>query len=68
MANPKVKMSHRRTHNRFAHWLAKKSAPGMVHCTHCGEMIPTYSACPACGYYRGRKVLKVAADKAPAEE
>ncbi|MGN0838947.1 MAG: 50S ribosomal protein L32 [Pyramidobacter sp.] len=67
MATPKMKMSHRRTHLRFAHWLGKKSAPGMTACSHCGEMIPTYSVCPACGYYRGRKVMKVAADKAQAE-
>lgn len=64
MATPKMKVSHRRTHMRFAHWLSKKIAPGMTACSHCGEMIPTYSACPVCGYYRGCKVLKVAADKA----
>lgn len=67
MATPKMKTSHRRTHNRFAHWLGKKSAPNTTVCSHCGETIETYCVCPACGYYRGRKVMKVAADKAQAE-
>ena len=30
-------------------------------------MIQNYCACPVCGYYRIRKVLKVAADKAETE-
>ncbi|BDF79053.1 50S ribosomal protein L32 [Pyramidobacter piscolens] len=67
MATPKMKVSHRRTHMRFAHWLGEKTAPNMTACSHCGEMIQNYCACPVCGYYRGRKVLKVAADKAETE-
>lgn len=67
MATPKMKTSHRRTHQRMAQWLGSMTAPGMTVCSHCGETIMNYSACPACGYYRGRKVLKVAADKAAAE-
>ncbi|MDY3869563.1 MAG: 50S ribosomal protein L32 [Pyramidobacter sp.] len=51
----------------MAQWLGSMTAPGMTVCSHCGETIMNYSACPACGYYRGRKVLKVAADKAAAE-
>ena len=27
MATPKMKVSHRRTHMRFAHWLGEKTAP-----------------------------------------
>ncbi|MBP5212346.1 MAG: 50S ribosomal protein L32 [Pyramidobacter sp.] len=67
MATPKIRQSHRRTHHRFSQWLGEKVAPGLTTCSHCGETIMPYCACPACGYYRGRKVIKVAADKAPAE-
>lgn len=63
MATVKRKHSHRRTHIRYAHWVGEKTAPNLTACSHCGEMIPTYSVCPACGYYRGRKVMKVAADE-----
>lgn len=63
MPTPKRKHSHRRTHLRYAQWVGELRAPNLTACTHCGEMIPTYSACPVCGYYRGRKVIKVAADK-----
>ncbi len=67
MATPKMKVSHRRTHNRMAHWLGALKAPGMTACPHCGETIMNYSACPACGYYRGRKVITVASDAAAEE-
>jgi ribosomal protein L32 len=39
------------------HWLGALEAPAMTTCSHCGETIQTYRACPACGYYRGRQVL-----------
>jgi large subunit ribosomal protein L32 len=32
-------------------------------CPKCGEEIQTYRACGHCGYYRGRKVLKIAEEK-----
>ena len=32
-------------------------------CPHCGEMIETYHACPACGYYKGRQIVKIAEAK-----
>jgi large subunit ribosomal protein L32 len=32
-------------------------------CPKCGEEIQTYRACGQCGYYRGRKVLKIAEEK-----
>jgi large subunit ribosomal protein L32 len=59
MATPKRRVSHARTHNRKAHWLGALSAPELTTCSHCGETIQTYRACGHCGYYRGRKVLKV---------
>ena len=29
----------------------------------CGEVIETYRACPACGFYKGRQVLKITEEK-----
>lgn len=68
MATPKNKVSHRRTHLRKAHWLGALSAPELMTCTHCGSTVMNYTACPDCGYYRGRKVKTVAADKIVASE
>lgn len=63
MATPKRRISHARTHNRKAKFLGALSAPAMTVCPRCGETIQTYRACTACGHYRGRKVLKVAAEE-----
>ena len=38
-------------------------SPSLTACKHCGEMIQTYRACPACGYYKGRQVVKIAEEK-----
>lgn len=54
MATPKRRVSHSRTHNRKAHWLGSLEAPSLTTCKHCGEVIETYRACPACGFYKGR--------------
>ncbi|EHM12966.1 MULTISPECIES: 50S ribosomal protein L32 [Jonquetella] len=66
MATPKGKTSHRRTHLRKAHWLGALNSPETTACSHCGEPVANYTVCPACGYYKGRKVMTVAADKAAA--
>ncbi len=60
MATPKRRISHARTHNRKAKFLGALSAPELTTCPRCGEVAQTYRACSHCGYYRGRKVLKVA--------
>ncbi|HHV52676.1 MAG TPA: 50S ribosomal protein L32 [Synergistaceae bacterium] len=57
MALPKRHVSHSKTHSRKAQWLRAVKAPAVTTCTHCGEVIQSYQACPSCGYYRGRKVL-----------
>ena len=59
MATPKRRVSHSRTHERKSQWLGALSAPALTMCPHCGEMIETYRACSACGYYKGRQVFKV---------
>jgi large subunit ribosomal protein L32 len=63
MATPKRKTSHARRGNRQAHYLSALKAPSIASCPKCGESVQSYCACNACGYYRGHKVLKVAADK-----
>ncbi|MDR1508012.1 MAG: 50S ribosomal protein L32 [Synergistaceae bacterium] len=63
MATPKRRISHARTHNRKAKFLGALSAAPSTICPRCGEEIQTYRACGSCGYYRGRQVLKIAAEK-----
>lgn len=60
MATPKRRVSHSRTHNRKSQWLGALSEPSLTTCKHCGEVIRTYRACPACGHYKGREVIKMA--------
>lgn len=64
MATPKRRISHSRTHNRKAKFLGALNAPAVTKCKECGEPIQSYTACPKCGMYRGRKVLKIADDAA----
>ena len=59
MATPKRKTSHARTAQRKAQWLGALRAPEVQACPRCGEMVQSYCACSACGYYRGRKILDV---------
>lgn len=35
-------------------------APTIVPCPNCGEMMVPHRACPACGFYKGVQVTKVA--------
>ncbi|NLV82670.1 MAG: 50S ribosomal protein L32 [Synergistaceae bacterium] len=59
MATPKRRVSHSRTHKRKAQWLGALVEPALTICAHCGETIQTYRACPACGYYKGRQIIKI---------
>ena len=52
----KTKKRMRRTH-------LKKSVPGMTKCPNCGEMIRPHRACPKCGYYKGKEVVKVSEEE-----
>lgn len=51
---PKRRWSTRRQGKRRATLIA--SAITSVKCSHCGELKPAHSVCPACGYYRGRVI------------
>ncbi len=58
MAVPKSRVSHARSHKRKSQWLGSATAPQMTTCSHCGEVIVNYHACPECGFYKGRKVVQ----------
>ncbi|MBQ9904648.1 MAG: 50S ribosomal protein L32 [Synergistaceae bacterium] len=66
MATPKRKVSHARTSQRKANWLGALSAPVTMKCEHCGEVMLAHHACPSCGYYRKRQVVKMKTEEAEA--
>ena len=47
----KTAKRQRRTH-------LKKDAPTVVTCKQCGAPIAPHRACPKCGYYKGKEVIK----------
>ena len=57
MAVPKRKVSKARRDKRRSTW--KLSLPGMTKCPKCGEFILAHRVCKACGYYKGKEVVKV---------
>ncbi len=62
MAVPKGKVSRqRRDKRRSSTW--KLTAPNLVKCPNCGELVKPHHACKNCGLYNGRTVLKVEESK-----
>ncbi|HUX07964.1 MAG TPA: 50S ribosomal protein L32 [Acidobacteriota bacterium] len=57
MANPKRKISKGRRDRRRSHDSLK--TPGMSICPNCYETKMPHRACAACGYYKGREVIKI---------
>lgn len=55
MAVPKGKVSKQRGNKRFANW--KLTAPNLVACPHCEELIASHTVCSNCGYYNGKQVV-----------
>lgn len=47
----KTKKRMRRTH-------LKKELPGLTTCPNCGASIKPHRACPECGNYKGKEVVK----------
>ncbi|WP_422445908.1 50S ribosomal protein L32 [Thermoanaerobacterium sp. DL9XJH110] len=60
MANPKRKTSKSRRDMRRSHW--KLTLPAISVCPQCHEPKLPHRACPSCGYYRNREVIKVEAE------
>ncbi len=60
MAVPKRKHSKARRDKRRSNvW--KIQAPALMSCPQCGEFKLPHRVCKACGYYKGREVIKVEA-------
>ncbi len=56
MAVPKGKQSKSRTNKRFANY--KATAPTLVECPHCHEMMQAHRVCAHCGFYDKEEVVK----------
>lgn len=56
MAVPKRKISKSRRGNRRSHDALNK--PAMSICSQCAETKAPHRACPHCGTYKGREVVK----------
>ena len=55
---PKGKMSKSKRDKRKAQsW--QISAPSLVHCSRCGELMKAHRACKSCGNYNNREVIAV---------
>ena len=54
---PKNKSSKARRDSRRANW--KMSAPALVKCSHCGELMMHHRVCKACGYYDKKSIVEV---------
>ena len=57
MAVPKRKMSKSRRDRRRANW--KLTAPGLIECPQCHEMIMPHRVRKYCGHYKGKAVMDV---------
>ncbi|HVK40414.1 MAG TPA: 50S ribosomal protein L32 [Candidatus Kapabacteria bacterium] len=56
MPNPKRKMSKSRRDKRRTHYKATAATFGK--CPNCAEAKQPHMACPNCGYYNGRVILR----------
>lgn len=59
MGVPKRKTSKMRLRTRKA--ANRWHAPQLVKCGQCGSALRAHTACPSCGYYKGRQVLTIEA-------
>lgn len=57
MPLPKRRHSNQRTRLRRTHY--KLTLPGISECPRCHAPSLSHHACPSCGYYNGRLVIKV---------
>ncbi|MGN1352132.1 MAG: 50S ribosomal protein L32 [Clostridia bacterium] len=56
MAQPKRRWSKQRTHTKRSTWKLKEKT--IATCKHCNEPVMPHRACPNCGYYDGKEVIK----------
>ena len=57
MPNPKRKISKTRRDKRRTHF--KLHPPKPTECPRCHEMRLSHHACPHCGFYRDREVIRI---------
>lgn len=57
MAVPKKRRSKAKKRTHRSLWKIHK--PTMTPCTNCGQLTIAHHACSACGFYKGRQVLKI---------
>lgn len=59
-----IRMRHTRAHtkNRRSHHALK--AVNLAKCSHCGEAHRPHHMCLSCGYYNGRQIMDLTAEKA----
>ncbi len=57
MAVPKKRKTGTRQAQRRSH--DALTAVNLSACSHCGKPVRPHQMCPACGYYRGKQVVKV---------
>lgn len=56
-AQPKKRISRARQGERRSHLALGR--PQLVRCPQCRNLRPAHSACPNCGTYRGRQVVRI---------
>lgn len=56
MQAPKKKTSKSKRNMRRSHHKVSTSSP--ILCSNCGELVIPHRVCRACGYYKGKLVLK----------
>jgi large subunit ribosomal protein L32 len=57
MANPKKQKTHSSTHQGRSHLALKKIV--LNKCPKCGHAVKPHTACPICGYYRDKEIVKI---------
>ncbi|MEK8132010.1 50S ribosomal protein L32 [Paenibacillus filicis] len=55
MAVPQRRTSKTRRDKRRTHF--KLEVPGMVKCSHCGELKLAHRVCKSCGTYKNREII-----------
>ena len=60
MAVPKRRQTRTRRDKRRTHH--KAEMPTWTNCSHCGEAMRSHHICQNCGFYKGKKYLKIKAE------
>jgi large subunit ribosomal protein L32 len=61
MAEPKKRLTSTRSGNRQSHDSIKEKT--LIFCPNCKKKIRPHHVCPNCGFYQGKKVIKLKDEK-----